>query len=249
MLKIIIFAIIETIIIAFATYFYFRQDMITEKIIEKISNTQNCRFRLLVIFITIVVIVTTVLIKCRAPVAEAHDTLPETTIATTTAIAPVVASTTVLVETTTAAPTKTTTTTTTITTTELTTKTKTTKPTTTKSETTKKSKNLGTFKITVYCACSKCCGKYAENRPIDSNGKEIVRGAAGRTLIPYYSIAVDPSVIPLGTKVIIDGKEYRADDTGGKVKGNVIDIYSGTDHEKALEYAKTLSRYKEVSLY
>lgn len=246
MLKIIIFAIIETIIIAFATYFYFRQDMITEKIIEKISNTQNCRFRLFVIFITIVVIVTTVSIKCRAPVVEAHDTLPETVIATTTAIAPVVESTTVLVETTTAALTKTTTITT-ITTTEL--KTTTTKPTTTKSKTTKKSKNLGTFKITVYCACSKCCGKYAENRPIDSNGKEIVRGAAGRTLIPYYSIAVDPSVIPLGTKVIIDGKEYRADDTGGKVKGNVIDIYSGTDHKKALEYAGTLSRYKEVSLY
>lgn len=246
MLKIIIFAIIETIIIAFATYFYFRQDMITEKIIEKISNTQNCRFRLLVIFITIIVIVTTVLIKCRAPVAEAHDTLPETAIATTTATAPVVESTTVLVETTTAAPTKTTTTTTT---TELTTKITTTKPATTKSETTKKSKNLGTFKITVYCACSKCCGKYAENRPIDSKGNTIVCGAAGRKLIPYYSIAVDPSVIPLGTKVIIDGKEYRADDTGGKVKGNVIDIYSGTDHEKALEYAKTLSRYKEVSLY
>ena len=239
MLKIIIFAIIETIIIALATYFYFRQDMIVEKVIQKISNAREHRLHVLIIFITIVGLVAAASIKCKAPVAEAHDTFPETRIATTTAIPPTAATTT-LVETTTAAPTKPTTTKTTTTTT--------TKP-ITKEETTKL-KNLGTFKITVYCACSKCCGIYAENRPIDSNGKTIVRGAAGRELIPYYSIAVDPSVIPLGTKVIIDGKEYRADDTGGKVKGNVIDIYSGTDHEEALKYAGTLSnRYKEVSLY
>ena len=36
---------------------------------------------------------------------------------------------------------------------------------------------------------------------------------------------MDPRVIPLGTHVRIQGKEYRADDTGGAVKGHVVDIF------------------------
>lgn len=39
-------------------------------------------------------------------------------------------------------------------------------------------------------------------------------------------IAVDPSVIPLGTNVYIEGVgPRRAEDTGGNIKGNTIDIY------------------------
>lgn len=119
-------------------------------------------------------------------------------------------------------------------------------PTTTKAATTQ-SNYIGYFKITVYCACSICCGKYAANRPVDANGNVIVKGAAGRVLIPYYSIAVDPKVIPLGKTVTFNGKTYRADDTGGKVKGNVIDIYSGTDHAEANRIASSMkSQYANV---
>ncbi|MCM0647996.1 3D domain-containing protein [Clostridium swellfunianum] len=40
------------------------------------------------------------------------------------------------------------------------------------------------------------------------------------------TIAVDPTVIPLGSKVFIPGYGYAiASDTGGKIKGNIIDLY------------------------
>ena len=43
-------------------------------------------------------------------------------------------------------------------------------------------------------------------------------------------IAVDPRVIPLGTTVYIEGfGELRAEDTGGAVKGHIIDIYMSSN--------------------
>jgi 3D (Asp-Asp-Asp) domain-containing protein len=56
-----------------------------------------------------------------------------------------------------------------------------------------------------------------------------VRGAAGRLLVEDYSIAVDPSVVPLGWYVWIDteGHWFRADDTGGAIDGRHIDVYYG----------------------
>ncbi len=45
-------------------------------------------------------------------------------------------------------------------------------------------------------------------------------------------IAVDPSVIPLGSTVYIEGVgERRAEDTGGNIKGNTIDIYMNSEAE------------------
>ena len=39
-------------------------------------------------------------------------------------------------------------------------------------------------------------------------------------------MAVDPKVIPLGSKLIINGQSgYVAEDTGGAIKDNVVDIY------------------------
>lgn len=101
-----------------------------------------------------------------------------------------------------------------------------------------KFKSLGVFKLTSYCACEKCCGKYANNR----NGA--VKGAMGVTLTNQYSIAVDPDIIPLGTKVYINGQEYIAQDTGGAIKGNRIDIYN-TSHSAALNFG---IQYAEVTI-
>lgn len=92
--------------------------------------------------------------------------------------------------------------------------------------------SLGEFILTAYCSCSICCGKYADNRPLDKDGNEIVYGASGERLFTDYSVAVDPEVIPLGTEIIYNGHTYKAVDTGSGVKGKWIDIYM-TNHDQA----------------
>ena len=94
--------------------------------------------------------------------------------------------------------------------------------------------SLGEYKITHYCSCPTCCGVWAENRPVDENGQEIVLTASGARAEAGKTIAVDPDVIPLGTTVIIEGQEYVAQDTGGAIQGKRIDIYCGS-HEEALQ--------------
>ena len=100
-------------------------------------------------------------------------------------------------------------------------------------------KSMGQFKYTAYCSCHECCGKWALNRPVDSNGQEIVNTASGTRAYPNQTIAVDPSVIPLGSKVIVErnGKyyEYTAQDTGSAIKGNKIDVYFN-DHSAAWNF-------------
>lgn len=91
--------------------------------------------------------------------------------------------------------------------------------------------SLGTFRTTAYCNCRKCCGKWA-----GGNTASGTKPTQGRT------IAVDKRVIPLGTKVIIDGHEYTAEDTGRAIKGKRIDIYYNS-HKEALNHGV---QYKEV---
>ena len=105
--------------------------------------------------------------------------------------------------------------------------------------------SLGTFKLTAYCGCRKCCGKYADNRPVDENGNVIVTGSIGVRLIAGVSISVDPSVIPYGTQVVINGHTYIAHDTGGNIKGNRIDVYFDT-HQDALNFG---AKKAEVFIY
>ena len=91
--------------------------------------------------------------------------------------------------------------------------------------------NLGEFKLTAYCPCSKCNGKWAGG--ITSTG---VTAQAGRT------IAVDPKVIPYGSHVVINGHEYVAEDCGGAIKNKRIDVYFDT-HQEALDFGV---KYTEV---
>ena len=93
---------------------------------------------------------------------------------------------------------------------------------------------LGEFTITYYCSCKKCCGEWAENRPV-VNGKEIVYTASSAIAEEGVTVAVDHSKIPYGTVLYIEGLGYRvAQDCGSAIKGNKIDIYMNS-HEAALQ--------------
>lgn len=102
--------------------------------------------------------------------------------------------------------------------------------------------SLGEYKLTAYCGCSKCCGKWGENRPFDENGKPIVYTANQTIAKEGVTIAADISVLPYGTEVIIDGHRYIVQDRGGSITGNKIDIYFES-HQAALEFGV---QYKEV---
>lgn len=71
---------------------------------------------------------------------------------------------------------------------------------------------VGKFRVSRYCNCSICNSGYSGT-------------ALGTPVTSGRTIAVDPSVIPLGSKVYIEGIGYRiAEDTGGAIKGNKIDL-------------------------
>lgn len=95
--------------------------------------------------------------------------------------------------------------------------------------------SLGKFKVTAYCTCQKCIGKNWKN-PITRTG---TRPVEGRT------ISVDPRIIPLGSKVVINGHEYIAEDTGSGVKGKVVDMFID-GHQRALNWGV---QYLEVYVY
>lgn len=85
---------------------------------------------------------------------------------------------------------------------------------------------LGEFKLTAYCTCKSCCGKGPDDPAYGLT-------ASGAYATADHTIAVDPSIIPLGTEVVINGHTYIAEDTGGAINDKVIDIYFD-DHQEAL---------------
>lgn len=57
--------------------------------------------------------------------------------------------------------------------------------------------------------------------------------ALGTPVTPWYTVAVDPRVIPLGSKIRIEGFDgvFYCADIGGAIKGNIIDIAVGSKSE------------------
>ncbi len=99
---------------------------------------------------------------------------------------------------------------------------------------------------TAYCLCQKCCGKLPSHPSYGytASGLRIVPGTGMKV------IAVDPNVIPLGTKVYIDGLNGAWDygnaiaaDTGSAIKNLTIDLYMDT-HAEALSWGR-----RSVNIY
>lgn len=83
--------------------------------------------------------------------------------------------------------------------------------------------DLGVFETTAYCPCKSCSGGWGRNT------------CTGAIATAGHTISVDPRVIPFGSKVMINGVVYTAEDRGGGVKGRHIDIFFNT-HPETVQY-------------
>lgn len=107
----------------------------------------------------------------------------------------------------------------------------------------------GSCRITAFCACSVCCGEWANNRPLDENGDPIVYGASGKELTPGVSVACS---LPYGTKIQIDGlpgtyivQDRTAEWIQDKYNGMTVDIYMDS-HEACYELLAGVPEWMDV---
>lgn len=90
----------------------------------------------------------------------------------------------------------------------------------------------GTFKLTGYCPCYSCSENWG------------TQTASGSAATEGITIAADTGVLPLGTKVYIEGiGERTVQDVGGAIKGNKIDIFV-SNHSNAYQQQYNLSNAK-----
>lgn len=95
--------------------------------------------------------------------------------------------------------------------------------------------NSEVYKLTAYCK---------ENYPHICNNGDSSTTATGTSPTAGRTIAVDPRKIPYGSEVTINGHTYIAEDCGGAIKGNRVDILVDT-HKEALNFGV---QYAEVSV-
>lgn len=103
-------------------------------------------------------------------------------------------------------------------------------------ETIKVSQEISVAATAYTAECKGCSGTTANGTDLQANPDVKV-------------IAVDPAIIPLGSKVYVEGYGYAvAADTGGGIDGNEIDVYL-QEEEDAIEWGRkqvkvTIVEYK-----
>ncbi|MBU3189093.1 ubiquitin-like domain-containing protein [Clostridium bowmanii] len=84
-------------------------------------------------------------------------------------------------------------------------------------------------RATAYTADYNCTDKGPDDPYLGMTSTGVM---AKRNPDGYSTIAVDPRVIPLGTKLWVDGYGYAvAEDIGGAIKGKIIDLYFDSSDE------------------
>ena len=88
---------------------------------------------------------------------------------------------------------------------------------------------LGEFEITYYCPCTSCCGK---TDGITASGTLAQEG---------ITVAADWDILPLGSKIYIEGIGYRTvEDKGGAIVGQSLDVFVNS-HAEALELGRHMA--------
>ena len=88
----------------------------------------------------------------------------------------------------------------------------------------------GEFEISYYDSCYQCCGK---TNGITASGEKVQEGV---------TVAADTSILPMGSKIYIEGIGWRTvQDRGGAIKGNKLDIYVPS-HDSPMPHTKQKSK-------
>jgi 3D (Asp-Asp-Asp) domain-containing protein len=113
------------------------------------------------------------------------------------------------------------------------------------------------------CECAEVCPRTGERicfDALDASRYPFGRGATGRAITPLYTVAVDSSVIPLGTSLYVpelrglprEGRAthdgcFLAEDRGIRVKGKQVDVFTGDPRVTAV-YNRLLPSNRGVTV-
>jgi len=93
--------------------------------------------------------------------------------------------------------------------------------------------DVRTFRVTAYCPCEKCCGRFADGIT-----------ASGHVIKPGDCFVAAPKGIPFGTVLNIPGYgKVPVWDRGGAVTDGRLDVYFDT-HQEALEWGVKILEVK-----
>lgn len=95
------------------------------------------------------------------------------------------------------------------------------------------------YSSVISCTSTAYTSDRGDSGTITATGTTVRRNPDG-----YSTVAVDPRVIPLGTKLYIEGYGLAiAEDTGGAIKGNKVDVYVNS-YDEAINWGR-----RQVNVY
>ena len=101
-----------------------------------------------------------------------------------------------------------------------------------------KKQPVKTIRVTAYCPCEKCCGKWSDGQT-----------ASGYWIKPGDKFVAAPKHIPFGTMFIVPGynnnKPVEVRDRGGAITVERLDVYFDT-HQEALNWGVEYLEVREA---